>query len=65
MSAARYETSDKPLPEIAAELDVQALVTGSVATTADGDSVRISVQLLHASSDRHLLSRSYQREMKD
>ncbi len=65
LSVARYETSDKPLPEIAAELGVQALVTGSVATTADSDSVRISVQLLHASSDRHLLSRRYQREMKD
>ena len=64
-SVERYATTDKLLPEIAAELRVQAVVTGSVAMTAESDSVRISVQLLHAPSDTHLLSRTFQREMKD
>ena len=64
-SVERYATTDKLLPEIAAELRVQAVVTGSVAMTAENDSVRISLQLLHAPSDTHLLSRTFQREMKD
>ncbi len=64
-SVERYATTDKLLPEIAAELRVQAVVTGSVAMTTESDSVRISVQLLHAPSDTHLLSRTFQREMKD
>ena len=64
-SAARYADSDMLLPEIAAELGVQAVVTGSVAMTSESDSVRISVQLLHAATDTHMLSRSFQREMRD
>ena len=64
-SVERYATTDKLLPEIAAELRVQAIVTGSVAMTTESDSVRISIQLLHAPSDTHMLSRSFQREMKD
>ncbi len=64
-SAERYADSDMLLPQIAAELGVQAVVTGSVAMTAESDSVRISVQLLHAATDTHMLSRSFQREMKD
>ena len=64
-SAERYADSDMLLPDIAAELGVQAVVTGSVAMTPESDSVRISVQLLHAATDTHMLSRSFQREMKD
>lgn len=64
-SAERYRTTDKLLPQIAAELGVQAVVTGSVAMTAESDSVRISVQLLHAPSDTHIESLSWQREMRD
>ena len=64
-SAERYADSDMLLPDIAAELGVQAVVTGSVAMTSESDSVRISVQLLHAATDTHMLSRSFQREMKD
>lgn len=64
-SVERYADSNMLLPAIAAELGVQAVVTGSVAMTAESDSVRISVQLLHAATDTHMLSRSFQREMKD
>ncbi len=64
-SVERYRTTDKMLPEIAAELGVQAIVTGSVAMTAESDSVRISIQLLHAPSDTHIESLTRQREMKD
>ena len=64
-SVERYRTTDKLLPEIAAELGVQRIVTGSVAMAAGSDSVRISVQLLDAPTDTHLRSMTYQREMKD
>ena len=64
-SVERYADSNMLLPDIAAELGAQAVVTGSVAMTAESDSVRISVQLLHAATDTHMLSRSFQREMKD
>ncbi len=64
-SVERYRATDKLLPEIAAELGVQRIVTGSVAMAAGSDSVRISVQLLDAPTDTHLRSMSYQREMKD
>ncbi len=64
-SVERYRATDKLLPEIAAELGVQRIVTGSVAMAAGSDSVRISVQLLNAPTDTHLRSMSYQREMKD
>ncbi len=64
-SAERYADTDKLLPEIARDLRVQAVVTGSVAMTAESDSVRISVQLLHAASDTHLMTKTFQREMRD
>ncbi len=64
-SAERYAGTPMTLPEIARDLRVQAVVTGSVAMTAGSDSVRISVQLLHAASDTHLLAKTFQREMKD
>ena len=64
-SVERYRTTDKLLPQIATELGVQAVVTGSVAMTGENDSVRISVQLLHAPSDTHMESFTWQREMRD
>ena len=64
-SVERYRDTDRLLPEIAAELGVQRIVTGSVAMAAGSDSVRISVQLLDAPTDTHLHSVTYQREMKD
>ncbi len=64
-SVERYADADMLLPAIAAELGVQAVVTGSVAMTPESDSVRISIQLLHAATDTHMLSRSFQREMRD
>jgi len=64
-SAERYAGTRMALPEIARNLRVQAVVTGSVSMTAENDSVRISVQLLHAESDTHLLTKTFQREMKD
>jgi TolB-like protein/tetratricopeptide (TPR) repeat protein len=62
-SAMHYKGSRAPLRQIAGELGVAHVLEGSV--RRDGDSVRISVQLVNASTDRHLWSRSYDRQAVD
>ena len=62
-SVMRYKGSRKPLPEIARELNVDAIVEGSV--TLSELQVRITAQLIEASSDRHLWASSYERDRKD
>jgi TolB-like protein len=58
-----YKGSDKPLPEIARELDVDAVVEGSALRV--GDRVRITAQLIEAATDQHLWAESYERDMRD
>lgn len=58
-----YKGAKKPLPEIAKELDVDAVVEGSVLRS--GDKVRVNAELIQASSDRLLWARSYQQDMRD
>jgi TolB-like protein/Tfp pilus assembly protein PilF len=62
-SAMRYKATEKSLPEIAAELDVDAVVEGSVLRA--GERVRITAQLIHAESDTHLWAESYDRDLTD
>ena len=62
-SVMRYKEAKKPMPEIGRELKVDAVVEGSVQRS--GSRVRISAQLIHAATDRHLWARSYERELKD
>jgi TolB-like protein len=47
-----YKSIRKPLAEIARDLNVQAVVEGSVFRA--GDRVRISVQLIRVPADEHL-----------
>ncbi|HUI85121.1 MAG TPA: protein kinase [Candidatus Binatia bacterium] len=61
-SIMRYKKTDKSLPEIARELDVDAVVEGSVLRA--GDRVRITAQLVQA-SDRRLWGASYERDLRD
>ncbi len=58
-----YQTAGKSLPQVGAELGVDAIVEGSV-LRADGR-VRITVQLIHAASDSHLWARDYERDLQD
>ena len=58
-----YKGSKKPLPEIARELNVDAVVEGVVVRS--GERVRIDAQLIEASTDRHLWARSYERNLHD
>jgi TolB-like protein/tetratricopeptide (TPR) repeat protein len=62
-SVIRYKGSKKPLPEIARELNVDAVIEGTVLRS--GDRVRITAQLIHAQSDRHLWAESYERDLRD
>jgi TolB-like protein/DNA-binding winged helix-turn-helix (wHTH) protein len=62
-SAMRYKRSKQPLPAIARELRVGAVVAGTV--TRSGSRVRVSAQLLSATSDQHLWAASYEREIGD
>jgi TolB-like protein/DNA-binding winged helix-turn-helix (wHTH) protein/Flp pilus assembly protein TadD len=62
-SAMHYKGSRQPLPEIARELNVDAVVEGSVIRS--GNHVRITAQLLEARSDRHLWARTYDRNVSE
>jgi TolB-like protein/DNA-binding winged helix-turn-helix (wHTH) protein len=62
-SAMHYKGSRQPLPEIAKELNVDAVIEGSV--TRSGNHLRITAQLLEARSDRHLWAKTYDRDMRE
>jgi TolB-like protein/DNA-binding winged helix-turn-helix (wHTH) protein/Flp pilus assembly protein TadD len=58
-----YKGARKPLPQIARELNVDAVVEGTVLRA--GDRVRITAQLIDASTDKHVWSQSYQGDLRD
>jgi TolB-like protein/DNA-binding winged helix-turn-helix (wHTH) protein len=58
-----YKQSRKPLADIAHELDVQALVEGSVLRS--GDRVRITAQLIRVPADEHMWAHSYEGDVRD
>jgi TolB-like protein/Tfp pilus assembly protein PilF len=62
-SVMRYRGTKKSLPEIARELNVDAIVEGSVLRS--GGRVRITAQLLNAATDQHLWAESYERDIDD
>jgi serine/threonine-protein kinase len=62
-SVMQYKGARKALPEIARELDVEAVVEGSVLRS--GNKVRITAQLIRASDDRHLWAGSYNRDIRN
>jgi TolB-like protein/DNA-binding winged helix-turn-helix (wHTH) protein/Tfp pilus assembly protein PilF len=62
-SVMQYRGVHKPLPQIARELNVDAVVEGTVVRSSG--QVRIAAELIQASTDKHLWSQSYQRDLKD
>ncbi len=62
-SVISYTQATQPLPQIARELDVDAVVEGSVLRS--GDHVRISVQLRDGRKDQHLWGSSYEADLRD
>ena len=62
-SVMSYKRARKPLPEIARELNVDAVIEGTVLRS--GDQVRITAQLIQASADKHLWAKSYEGNLQD
>ncbi|MBV8569390.1 MAG: winged helix-turn-helix domain-containing protein, partial [Acidobacteriaceae bacterium] len=62
-SSMQYNQTKKSLPEIARELNVDGIVEGTVQRS--GDRVRISAQLIHGPTDKHLWANSYERDVRD
>ncbi len=62
-SVMQYKGTKKSLPEIAQELQVDALVEGTVLRS--GNHMRITANLVQASPERHLWAESYESEVVD
>ncbi len=62
-SVMQYKKVKKPLPLIARELQVDALLEGAVVRS--GDRVRVTANLVQASPERHLWAESYERDLRD
>jgi TolB-like protein/DNA-binding winged helix-turn-helix (wHTH) protein/Tfp pilus assembly protein PilF len=62
-SAMQYKGVHKPLAQIARELNVDAVVEGTILKS--GNQVRITAQLIQAPLDRHLWARSYDGDLHD
>ncbi len=62
-SVMQYKGTKKPLPQIARDLNVDAVVEGSVQRS--GNRVRVTAQLVDGRTDRHLWAESYDRDLRD
>jgi TolB-like protein/DNA-binding winged helix-turn-helix (wHTH) protein/Tfp pilus assembly protein PilF len=62
-SVMQYKGTKKRLPEIAQELNVDAVVAGSVMRS--GQRIRVTAQLVQASTDQHLWAETYDRDLGD
>ena len=62
-SVMSYKSVRKPLPEIARELGVEAIVEGTVLRS--GARVRIGAQLIEAPTDRRIWAKSYEENFRD
>jgi TolB-like protein/DNA-binding winged helix-turn-helix (wHTH) protein/Tfp pilus assembly protein PilF len=62
-STMQYRDTRKSLPEIARELNVDGLIEGTVQRS--GDRIRITAQLIHGPTDKHLWANSYERDTRD
>ena len=62
-TAMEYKNAHKSLPQIARELNVDAVVEGSLLRS--GDRLRIDAQLIEASADKQLWAQSYEGDLRD
>jgi TolB-like protein/DNA-binding winged helix-turn-helix (wHTH) protein/Tfp pilus assembly protein PilF len=62
-SVMQYKGTRKPLPQIARELKVDAVVEGTVVRS--GDQVRITAQLIRVRDEKHLWAQNYQGDVRD
>ena len=59
----QFKGSQKPLKQIAGELNVDAVVEGSVQRT--GDKITVEVRLVDSSTEEQLWTRTYNRDLRD
>jgi TolB-like protein/DNA-binding winged helix-turn-helix (wHTH) protein/Tfp pilus assembly protein PilF len=62
-SSMHYKGTNKSLPQIAGEINVDAVVEGTVQRS--GNRVVVRAQLIHAATDRHLWVQTYTRDVRD
>ncbi len=62
-TAMQYKNAHKPLPQIARELNVDAVVEGSVLRS--GDKIRIGAHLVDALTEKQLWAQNYDGDMRD
>jgi TolB-like protein/Flp pilus assembly protein TadD len=62
-SSMQYKDARKPLGQIARELNVDAIVEGTMLRAHDR--VRITAQLIDATKESHLWAESYERDLRD
>ncbi len=62
-SAMHSQGTRETLPEIGRERNVDAVVEGAM--LRGGDRVRVTVQLVQTSTDRHLWAETYERDLQD
>lgn len=62
-STVQYKGTHKTMPQIARELNVDAVLEGTVLRS--GDRVRVRTQLIYAPADRHIWAEAYERDLKD
>jgi TolB-like protein/DNA-binding winged helix-turn-helix (wHTH) protein/Flp pilus assembly protein TadD len=62
-SVMTYKSARKSLPDIARELNVDAVVEGSVSRS--GERVRITAQLIQVPADTHIWAQSYDEDFQD
>ncbi len=62
-SVLQYAQTSKSLPEIARELDVDAVIEGRVLRIQNG--FRITINFLQANPERHILAETYDRRWED
>ena len=61
-SVMRFKNTDKPLKQIAEELNVSHILEGTV--LKDGNTVRITAQLIESTTDFHIWGESFERKLK-
>ena len=61
-STLRYRKTEKPVSEVAQELNVDGVIEGSA--LREGDQVRITVQLVDGRSDRRVWGQTFDRELR-
>ena len=62
-SVMTYKGKRKPVPEIGRELNVDAVIEGTV--MRQGNRVRITAQLIKANNDQHLWAQAYEGDARD